>query len=186
MPTKSTNIGGHGGARIGAGRKKSPVKEKAEAGNPGGRKLKVLDLPENEAEEMPKPRDFLSSEQQDASKLQAIEIYETTWRWLKKVSCASKVSTMLIERYAMSSARWIQCEEVLSRDGFLSKHPTTGAPIPSPYVSIGIQYMNQAIRQWNEIFQIVKENCSTDYGSSPSPNDDMMERLLQARERQAH
>ena len=24
--------------------------------------------------------------------------------------------------------------------------------------------MNQAVRLWNEIFQIVKENCSTDYG----------------------
>jgi hypothetical protein len=40
--------------------------------------------------------------------------------------------------------------------------------------------MNQAVRLWNEIFQIVKENCSTDY-SGANPQDDLMERLLSAR-----
>lgn len=53
-------------------------------------------------------------------------------------------------------------------------------PIPSPFINIGINYMNQAVRLWNEIFQIVKENCSTDYGEI-SPQDDLMERLLRAR-----
>ena len=65
MPTKSNNTGGQGGKRPGAGRKKSPVKEKAENGNPGGRKLEVLDIPEMEGVEMPKPHDFLSAEQRD-------------------------------------------------------------------------------------------------------------------------
>lgn len=83
--------------------------------------------------------------------------------------------------HAMSSARWIQCEEMTSKLGFLGKHPTTGKPIPSPFINIGIQYMNQAVRLWNEIFQIVKENCSTDYECGPSPQDDLMERLLRAR-----
>lgn len=41
--------------------------------------------------------------------------------------------------------------------------------------------MNQAVRLWNEIFQIVKENCSTDY-SDAAPQNDLMERLLRARE----
>ena len=50
----------------------------------------------------------------------------------------------------------------------------------SPFINIGINYMNQAVRLWNEIFQIVKENCSTDYGEV-SPQDDLMERLLRAR-----
>ena len=45
MPTKSNNTGGRGGARIGAGRKKSAVKEKVENGNPGGRTLETLDIP---------------------------------------------------------------------------------------------------------------------------------------------
>ena len=71
-------------------------------------------------------------------------------------------------------------EEMTNRMGFLSKHPTTQKPIPSPFINIGINYMNQAVRLWNEIFQIVKENCSTDYGEV-SPQDDLMERLLRAR-----
>ena len=65
MPTKSNNTGGRGGARVGAGRKKSAVKEKYENGNPGGRPLEVLDIPEMEGVEMPKPHDFLSAEQRD-------------------------------------------------------------------------------------------------------------------------
>ena len=45
--------------------------------------------------------------------------------------------------------------------------------------------MNQAVRLWNEIFQIVKENCSTEYGES-TPQDDLMERLLRARKGVTH
>ena len=179
MPTKSNNIGGRGGARPGSGRKKSAVKDKAEAGNPGGRRLEVLDIPEVEGAEMPKPHDFLSADQRDGTPLQAKEIYEETWQWLKTIGCAAKVSPALLERYAMSSARWIQCEEMTSKLGFLGKHPTTGKPIPSPFINIGIQYMNQAVRLWTEIFQIVKENCSVEYGGA-TPHDDLMERLLSA------
>ena len=164
MPTKSNNIGGRGGARPGAGRKKTALKDKVTSGNPGMRPLEVLDIPDMEGVEMPEPHEFLSSEQRDGNPLQAKEIYTETWEWLKRIGCASKVS-----------------EETTSKLGFLSKHPTTGSPIPSPFVNIGIQYMNQATRHWNEIFQIVKENCSADYSGEPSPQDDLMERLLRAR-----
>ena len=81
----------------------------------------------------------------------------------------------------MASARWIQCEEMTSKLGFLSKHPTTQKPIPSPFINIGINYMNQATRLWNEIFQIVRDCCTVDY-SNPAPEGDLMERLLRARE----
>lgn len=181
MPTKSNNTGGRGGKRPGAGRKKKAVAEKAANGNPGGRPLQVLDIPDMEGVEMPKPHDFLSADQRDGNPLQAKEIYEETWNWLKEVGCAHLVSSHMIERYAMCSARWIQCEEITNKLGFLSKHPTTQKPIPSPFVNIGINYMNQANRLWNEIFQIVKENCSTDF-SGPNPQDDLMERLLRSRE----
>lgn len=180
LPTKSNNIGGRGGARPGAGRKKKSVIEKAKEGNPGGRKLSVMDIPEMEGAEMPEPHRFLSSEQKDGSELQAKEIFEETWKWLNEIGVSGKVPAPLIERYAMSSARWIQCEEITSRLGFLSKHPTTGKPIPSPFINIGINYMNQAVRLWNEIFQIVKENCSTEF-DGVSPQNDLMERLLVAR-----
>lgn len=42
--------------------------------------------------------------------------------------------------------------------------------------------MNQAQRLWDEIFQLVKENCSTGY-EEETPEMDMMERLLRARTR---
>ena len=75
---------------------------------------------------MPKPHKFLSAEQRDGSTLQSEEIYTETWEWLKKVGCAASGTV-----YAMRSARWIQCEEITNRVGFLSKHPTTQKPIPS-------------------------------------------------------
>ena len=180
MPTKSNNTGGRGGARPGAGRKKSAVKDKAENGNPGGRKLEVLDIPEVEGVEMPKPHDFLSAEQRDGSVLQAQEIYTETWQWLKGIGCAAKVSPQLLERYAMSVARWIQCEEAITEFGFLAKHPTTGNAIQSPYVAMSQNFMSQTNRLWMEIYQIVKENCATEYNGA-TPQDDVMERLLLAR-----
>ena len=94
MPTKSNNTGGRGGARPGAGRKKSAVKDKAENGNPGGRKLEVLDIPEVEGVDLSKPHDFLSAEQRDGSVLQAQEIYTETWQWLKGIGCAAALGAL--------------------------------------------------------------------------------------------
>ena len=67
MPTKSNNIGGRGGKRPGVRRKKKSVVEKAKNGNPGGRSLTVLDIPEIERAEMPEPHDFLSTTQKDGT-----------------------------------------------------------------------------------------------------------------------
>lgn len=175
MPTKSNNVGGRGGARAGAGRKKKAVIDKiTEKSN---QPIEVLDIPEVDGVEMPKPKDILSATQRDGKSFMAKEIYEETWEWLKKIGCHTVVSPQVIERYAMCAARWIQCEQMTNELGFLSKHPTTGKPIPSPFINIGINYMNQAVRSWNEIYQIVKENCTVDY-SGKNPQDDLMEKLL--------
>jgi len=37
--------------------------------------------------------------------------------------------------------------------------------------------MSQTNRLWNEIYQIVRENCATSY-TGATPQDDVMERLL--------
>jgi uncharacterized membrane protein len=102
-----------------------------------------------------------------------------SWRTAPAVA-ARIVSPQLLERYAMSAARWIQCEEAVTEYGFLAKHPTTGSAIQSPYVAMSQNYMAQTNRLWYEIFQIVKENCATDY-TGANPQDDVMERLLTAR-----
>ena len=51
---------GHGGARIGAGQKKKALADKLAEGNPGKRKLTVMeffDTADLEGEQMPPPRD---------------------------------------------------------------------------------------------------------------------------------
>lgn len=166
------------------GRPKKALADKISDGNPGKRPLTVIDFQDSaadlEGQDMPKPREFLSEAQKDGSVLCATEIYESTWNWLSARGCAAIVSPDLIERFAMASARWIQCESITSKVGFLAKHPTTGAAIQSPYVAIANTYMTQANRLWSEIFQIVRENCAGEYGGT-NPQDDVMERLLNAR-----
>ena len=61
-----------GGARPGAGRKPKALREKLDAGNPGNRPLRRLDIPENiEGVDMPKPSDYLSAMQRDGKPLGA-------------------------------------------------------------------------------------------------------------------
>ena len=172
-----------GGARVGAGAKKKPLAEKIAEGNPGRRKLTVIDFSETadlEGQPMPKPSAMLSATQKDGKTLVAAEVYEATWKWLSERGCTSFVSPQLLERYAMSVARWIQCEEAVTEYGFLAKHPTTGNAIQSPYVAMSQNFMLQTNRLWMEIYQIVKENCAGEY-SGANPQDDVMERLLLAR-----
>ena len=159
-----------GGARAGAGAKKKPLVDKIAEGNPGRRKLTVIDF-----------QDTADLEgQKDGKTLVAAEVYEKTWTWLAERGCAALVSPQLLERYAMSVARWIQWEEAITEYGFLAKHPTTGNAIQSPYVAMSQNFMSQTNRLWMEIYQIVKENCSSEYGGA-TPQDDVMERLLSAR-----
>lgn len=172
-----------GGARPGAGAKKKALSEKIAEGNPGGRKLTVIEFTNTadlEGQEMPEPTKMLEAIQKDGKALVAGEIFKNTWMWLNERGCASLVSPQLLERYAMSVARWIQCEEAVTEYGFLAKHPTTGNAIQSPYVAMGQNYMTQTNRLWFEIFQIVKENSTGEYKGA-NPQDDMMERLLSAR-----
>ena len=172
-----------GGARIGAGAKKKPLADKIAEGNPGGRTLTVMEFSNTvdlHGQAMPEPNKMLEAVQKDGKTLVAGEIYKNTWQWLNERGCAMLISPQLLERYAMSVARWIQCEEAVTEYGFLAKHPTTGNAIQSPYVAMGQNYMNQTNRLWMEIFQIVKESCTGEY-SGTNPQDDVMERLLTAR-----
>ncbi|MGN0574441.1 MAG: P27 family phage terminase small subunit [Ruminococcus sp.] len=170
-----------GGARPGAGRKPKALREKIDAGNPGGRKLTRLDIPENlDGVEMPKPGEYLSQLQRDGRPLGADEIYNKVCRWLKKLDCEKIINPTLIEQYAMSVARWVQCEEAISRLGMIGKHSTTGQPCTSPFVNISNLYMKQSNLLWSNIQQIVKENCSVDATGS-NPESDMMEMLLRNR-----
>lgn len=100
-----------GGARAGAGAKRKPLADKIAEGNPGRRKLTVIDFQDTadlEGQPMPKPSAMLSATQKDGKTLVAAEVFEKTWTWLAERGCAALVSPQLLERYAMSVARWIQ------------------------------------------------------------------------------
>ena len=175
---------GQGGARIGAGRKKKALADNIADGNPGKRKLTVLDFNDTAADltgqDMPPPKAYLAAKQKNGKDLIAVEIYTETWQWLAERDCSHLIPKQILEQYAMAISRWIQCEECITEYGFLAKHPTTGNAIPSPYVAMSQSFSKQANNLWYQIYQVVKENCSVEYRGA-TPHDDMMERLLSAR-----
>lgn len=165
------------------GRPKKPLAEKIADGNPGKRALTVIDfedIADIEGQPMPKPAEWLAAKQKDGKPLGADKIYEDTWKWLAERGCSSLVSPQLIEKYAVCTARWQQCEEATTMLGMIARHPTTSQPIQSPYVAMASNYLSQANRLWSEIFQIVRENCTKEYDGR-NPHEDAMERLLQPR-----
>ena len=161
-----------GGARIGAGRKKKPLAEKLQE----GQKAMAIPAPvELQGEETPDVKAYLSSEQR-IGKLYGREIYMEVWKWLVDRKCAHLISPQLLEQYSMTMARYIQVEEMISEYGFISKHPTTGMAITSPFVSTALQYVRQANVIWQQIYDIVQANCVEPV--TGSPQNDLMETLL--------
>ena len=168
-----------GGARPGSGPKPKALIDKINTGTISN--ALVLPEPTNiEGSYVPPVREYMKATQKSGKDMCAVEVYTETYNWLKERGCEKLVNKQLIEQYAMSVSRWIQCEECISEYGFLAKHPTTGNAIASPYVSMSRDYMKQVNATWFQIYQIVKENCSVEWDGS-SPQDDMMERLLRTR-----
>jgi len=181
-----------GGRRVRAGDKPQPLADKITA----GKAVKVLEVrelhPESMlkaddlddaadlyGEDMPAPSDYLSTRQKDGKPLGADALYIETWKWLKERGCEKFVNPRLIEAYAQAFTRYIQCEEAISTYGFLGKHPTTGGAITSPFVQMSQSFQKQANLIWYEIFDIVKQNCTTAFVGNPQ--DDIMEALLSGR-----
>ena len=173
-----------GGPRPNTGPKKKALADKLLEGKAELDNGAVV-LPEPveiEGVDMPPIKDFLKAKQKNGKDMCAEEVYKSTYLWLKKRHCEKLVSTQLLEQYAMSVSSWVQCEEAISEFGFLAKHPTTGNAMQSPYVAMSQNYMKQVNQVWFQIYQVVKDNCSADIGGA-NPQDDLMERLLQARKR---
>ena len=162
-----------GGSRPGAGRPKKSLVEKINEGKPAEVMMQPADI---ESADVPPVREFMEELQRDGTKLLAGDVYKETYQWLKERSCEKLVSRQLVEQYAMSISRWIHCEQIVTKYGYISKHTTTNAAIASPYVSMSQNYMKQANQIWAQIFQIVRENCSVEF--SGNPKEGMMERLL--------
>lgn len=177
-----------GGRRVRAGGKPKALSDKIAEGKCTeiiefqAPKLEACDL-EGAAdlvgEDMPSPSEYLSARQTDGKPLGADEIYKETWCWLKQRGCEKHVNKRLLESYSQAFARFVQCEEALSSYGLLGKHPTTGGVIASPYVQMSQTFQKQANQLWYEIFDIVKQNCTTKFNGTPQ--DDLMEQLLSGR-----
>lgn len=168
-----------GGPRVGSGRKSNALVDKINQGLSGT----VLEFPEPtefKGENTPPVKEFLKATQKSGVDLCAEDVFKTTFNWLKERGCDRYINTQLIEQYAMSVSRWVQCETMISNYGFLGKHPTTGAAITSPYVTMSQAYLKQVNQCWYQIYQIVKDNCSVEYGGA-NPHDNLMERLLTAK-----
>lgn len=181
-----------GGRRVRAGDKPEPLTDKIAKGK-AAKILEAADLPSTSmleavdldggsdlyGEDMPAPGDYLSARQKDGKPLGADQLYKETWRWLKERCCDKFVNPRLIEAYAQAFTRYIQCEEAISIYGLLGKHPTTGGAITSPFVQMSQSFQKQANLIWYEIFDIVKQNCTTAF--TGNPQDDIMEALLSGR-----
>ena len=122
---------------------------------------------------------YLSAQQKNGKPLGADIVYKETWLWLKQRGCEKHVNKRLLESYSQAFARFVQCEEALSTYGLLGKHPTTGGVIASPFVQMSQTFQKQANLLWYEIFDIVKQNCTTKFDGTPQ--DDLMEQLLSSR-----
>ena len=77
------------------------------------------------------------------------------YRSLHEKGADKYVPINLIEQYAMCYARWIQCEKTTNKLGFIARHPITNKPIASPFVQIGIDYMNQANKLYDKILSLI-------------------------------
>ena len=104
-----------GGSRVRAGRKPKALADKVA----DGRKAKVLDLPEAaefEGADVPPVEEYMKAKQSSGIDLCAKDVFESTYVWLKERGCEQLVNTQLINQYAMSVARWVQCEQCIGYD----------------------------------------------------------------------
>ena len=167
-----------GGQRVGAGKKRKKFPENQLEYRSTG--IKDFDFADLSGSGMPEPKEYLLSVQRDRRSTYAEQIYSETWEWLKANGCENLVNPHIIENYAQMSARYIQCEEVITEYGFLAKHPTTGAAITSPYVRMSLEYMKQVNTLWFQIYQVVRDNFS-EKDMVNNPQSLLMERLLLSR-----
>ena len=174
-----------GGARAGSGKKRKALADKIL----DGQKTATLTPPELpveseiKGEDMPSVSEYMKAEQKVGIPLKAEQVFKMTWDFLCRCGCETKVGRNVIEHYSMNYARWIQCEEAISKYGLVAKHPTTGGAMASPYVQMSREYSKQANVTWFHISQIIRENSEV-YVDTARQQTSTMELLLTHNPRQ--
>lgn len=169
-----------GGARIGAGRKKKSQAARAlegrpavkSAARPGNPKPKAV---QPAADDCPEPHEYMSMATKNASENIAPKIYLEIYAWLKARGCDRLVQPHLVEQYALSYARYTQAETAVHQFGFLAKHPTSGQPVPSPFIEISDAALKKVQSTWQVIYAVVRDVCN---GYADGEEADVMEQIL--------
>ena len=120
----------------------------------------VVELPETAAEKaagIPTPAWMKRKQMEGRAELAAEELKQRIDAWLIERDVRRHVPDHMIEMFAMALARYIQTEEEVSKYGFLAAHPTTKAPMTSPYVTMSIEYGKQVQATWWQIYQTIKD-----------------------------
>lgn len=159
-----------GGYRVGAGRPKKSVTEKILNGNPGKRKIGVLEFGD-EAKIPNRPASWLSPK--------AKEIWKQVYEWLEKIGCTKGVLPYNLDEYAHCKSRWLECEEAITTHGFLLKD-ASGKTINNPCIQMAQNYLRQTNDVWAKIFAVVRETKLTDWNDD-NPNNDIMENILRGK-----
>ena len=168
-----------GGLRIGAGKKNKSLDEKILEGKVERLIVPPVINPSKSSADMPELKKFMKARQKNGEKIQTAKIYEEMWHWLVDRNCEQLVDNQLLEQYAMSVARWQQCEEYISKLGLIGEHPTTGGEMISVYVKMAQDYQRQINQLRYQIYSVVKENSSME--CSMTTHADGMEMLLRAK-----
>ncbi|GHV44277.1 hypothetical protein FACS189492_0340 [Clostridia bacterium] len=175
---------GHGGARVGAGRKRKPLAEKILEGTTKKHKPKVLDF-EGSGAEFPEPPDYFDWIELNATRQKVPtmkEVYNRAADWLETTGCLHLINPEYIEHYAILVCRWMACEEVVSHF-LLGKDVKTDKSgnksekyVSNPMIYAGLRYKKAADEAWDKIWRIVQQNSETYYDTSTG--EDLMLGLL--------
>ena len=157
------------------GRPKKALTDKILEGNPGKRPIMVLSETIKQNDTDFTPSSYLNEK--------GVEIYNKTVKWLDGTGCLGFINPEIISEYALCKMRWLECEEK-NEVSLLAKHPTTGQPMKSPYVDMGLAYLRQADTTWSKIWDIVKENSQEDFRKG-NPNEDAMTALFRNKAKKA-
>lgn len=159
-----------GGYRPNAGRPKKSATEKILNGNPGKRKIEVLEF--EEGTELPnKPATWLSQK--------AKEIWNDVYEWLNKIGCKKGILPCNLDEYAHCKSRWLECEQAVTTHGILVKNDK-GKPVQNPCIVMAQQYLRQTNEVWNKIYVVVRDTKLSNYDDN-SPNNDIMENILRGK-----
>lgn len=146
-----------GGARAGAGRPRKDLQTKILEGtavlpvaNPALSYLSV-DTPDCDA--------FMSEKQKGKLTFDAQTYYNRVMNWLRDRSCDDVVSPLLVQQYAATYARWVQCQQAINRTGLVvSDGEESNINL---YVKLEAQFAREAMQLWLQIQARVGERSVT-------------------------